>query len=227
MNARNGFALVLLAVTGLLGCGEQAASDLTIERLPDVNPQLPEVPQLPPPPHEVQYSDECYSIYGVRRRAGTTMDTDLCVTGFIVAIYQPPECPEGRTCDPPAAPHMWIADTRDAGEDDARLMVAGYAENQAQIDEAVELASRGRYEPPDPESGLLPIPTDFAVGGKVTVRGRFTRMSGAGFNVSNGMLEYRGHTLVEPAPGQELPPAPEGGAAPAAGGGEEEEAEEG
>jgi hypothetical protein len=193
-------ALAALALLGCIGCGEQAASDLTIERLPDVNPSLPDVPQLPPPPFEVQYSDDCYSIFGVRRRAGTTMDTELCVTGYIVQIYQPPECPEGRTCDPPAAPHMWIADTRDAGEDASRVLVAGYAENQTQIDEAVDLARRGRYVPPEPETGLLPVPTDFGIGAKVRVRGRFTRMSAAGFNVSNGMLDYRGHETLEPAP---------------------------
>ncbi|MCZ7678552.1 MAG: hypothetical protein M5U28_07165 [Sandaracinaceae bacterium] len=117
----------MVALAVLAACGEQAASDLTIERLPDVNPSLPSVPTLPPPPHEVQYSDGCFSVYGVRRRGGTTMDTDVCVTGYIVGIYVPPECPEGRTCDPPAAPHLWVADTRDAGEDDDRLMLAGYA----------------------------------------------------------------------------------------------------
>lgn len=196
----------VLALSGAAcwtGCGEKAASDLNIERLPDVNPSLPDVPQLPPPPHEVQYGDDSFSVYGVRRRALTTMDTEVAVTGYIVAIYVPPECPEGRTCAPPAAPHLWIADTRDAGENGDRLMVAGYAENQQQIDEAVELARRGRYQPPDPETGILPIPTDFAVGAKVKVNGRFTRVSGAGFNVSNGMLEYRAHTILEPPPGTE------------------------
>ena len=196
-------ALALAGASLLGACGEQPASDLTIERLPDVDPSLPSVPTLPPPPHEVQYSDNSYSIYGVRRRAGTTMDTELAVTGYIVEIYVPPECPEGRTCDPPAAPHLWMADTREPEDDEERLMVAGYAENQQQIDEAVELAERGRYEPPDPESGILPIPTDFAVGAKVRMNGRFTRVSGAGFNVSNGLLEYRGHEVVEPPPGTE------------------------
>ncbi len=191
-----------LVIAGLLagvavGCGEQAASDLTIERLPDVDPSLPSVPTLPPPPHDVEYADGSFSVYGVRRRAATTMDTDVAITGYIVEIYVPPECPEGRTCDPAAAPHLWISDVREPGEEEDRIMLAGYAENQAQIDEAVELASRGRYEPPDPESGILPIPTNFAVGAKVKVQARFTRVSGAGFNVSNGMLEYRGHDLLE------------------------------
>lgn len=194
------FALLMIAAT-LCGCGQQAASDLTIERLPTVNPSLPDVPQLPPPPHEVQYADGCFSIYGVRRRSGTTMDTDVCVTGYIVGVYQAPTCPAGRTCDPPAAPHLWIADARGTGEDGDRMMLAGYAENQTQIDEAVELARRNRYVPPDPESGILPVPTDFAVGAKVKIQGRFTRMSGMGFSTSNGLLDYRGHETLEPPPG--------------------------
>lgn len=197
---RSRLGLVLALATALSACGESAATDLTIERLPDVNASLPNVPTLPPPPFEVTYADGCYSVYGVRRRGSTTMDTDVCLTGYIVDIYLPPECPEGRTCDPPAAPHLWVADTRDAGEDDDRILVSGYAENQTQIDEAVELAERGRYEPPDPESGMLPVPVDFAVGAKVKLQGRFTRMSAMGFNVSNGLIDYRGHEIVEPPP---------------------------
>lgn len=193
-----GIALLLV-----VGCGEQAASDLTIERLPDVNPQLPDVPQLPPPPHETQYADQSYSVYGVRRRSGQTMDNEVSVTGYIVEIYQPPVCEEGRTCDPPAAPHLWIADTREPAADEPRLMLAGYAENQTQIDEAIELHERGRDPEIDPESGIIPVPYDLAVGAKIKVRGRFTRMSSAGFNVSNGLIEYRSHEILEPPPGTE------------------------
>lgn len=196
--------LSLAGATWVAGCGSDVASDLTIERLPDVNPSLPDVPTLPPPPHETQYADGSYSVYGVRRRAATTMDTDVQVTGYIVEIYTAPECPPGRTCDPPAAPHLWIADTRGAGENEDRMMVAGYAENQAQIDEAIQQAMRGRYRAPDPETGILPIPVNFRVGTKVKISGRFTRVSGAGFNVSNGMLDFRGHEVLEPAEGQEL-----------------------
>jgi hypothetical protein len=184
----------------LAACGESAAADLQIERLPDVSPSLPNVPTLPPPPHPVQYPDGSYSVYGLRRRQAVTLNTDVAVTGYIVAIYAPPECPEGRTCPTPAAPHLWIADTRGAEEDGDRLMIVGYAENQTQIDEAMELASRGRYEPPEPETGLLPIPTDLFVGNKIKINGRFARISGTGFNVSEGLVEYRGHETQELSP---------------------------
>lgn len=188
--ARQGMALSMAC--GLaIGC-QQTASDLQIERLPAVNPSLPPVPTLPPPPFEVQYDDDSYSVYGVRRRRTTTMDQEVSITGYIVEVYEAPECEAGQTCDPPAAPHVWLADVREPEDDadaDARLMVAGYAERQEQIDRARRSGRRGR-------NGQAPIPTDFDVGRRVKVSGKFTRVSGAGFNVSNGLLEYQGHETL-------------------------------
>jgi hypothetical protein len=190
-------AAPLLAVPMLVACEGGPAPDLVIEPLPEVSPTLPAVPTLPPPPYPIQYPDTSYSVYGVRRREATTMDHDQTITGYIVEIYLPPECPEGRTCPPPAAPHLWIADARDVPADGQRLMLVGYAENQAAIDEAIENARRGREQPPESESGIIPIPTDFVVGNKVKVTGRFARVSGAGFNNSEGLLEYRSHETLE------------------------------
>jgi hypothetical protein len=203
-------ALCVVVVPAVVAaCGPSAASDLSIERLPDVEPNLPEVPTIPPPPFPTQYEDSSYSIYGLRRRMATTIDTELEVTGYIVEIYVPPECPEGQEadCPPAAAPHMWIADTRGEAERGKRLTVVGYAENQAQIDEAIEAAQRGHPIIPEEETGLLPIPTDFVVGAKIKLNGRFARVSGTGFNISDGLLEYRGHTITEPSP--DAPPPPE------------------
>lgn len=181
------------------GCGDDAASNIVVERLDDVRPALPEVPTLPPPPHPIQYPDGSFSVYGLRQRLNNTIDTEVTVTGYIVDIYTPPECPKGERCPTPTAPHMWIADT--TGEQDMRkrLAVAGYAENQAQIDEAVAEARKGRYKPPPPESGLLPVPVDLAVGNKVKVTGQFARVSGSGFNISNGLVDYRSHETTETA----------------------------
>ena len=195
-----------LSVPALSACSGGPAPDLLIERMPDVTPSLPAVPTIPPPPYPVQHPDSSYSIYGLRRRLATTIDTDVVVTGYIVAAYVPPECPEGRTCPQPSAPHVWIADAANIGEDGQRLMVVGYAENQAAIDEAVENASRGREQPPESETGIIPIPVDFNVGAKIKVSGRFARLSGAGFNSSEGLLEYRGHETVEAGPAPEAAP---------------------
>ncbi|MBX7192738.1 MAG: hypothetical protein K1X94_11800 [Sandaracinaceae bacterium] len=187
----------LFAAPILTACEGGPAPDLVIEALPEVSPTLPNVPVIPPPPYPIQYPDTSYSVYGVRRREATTMDHDVTITAYIVQIYTPPECPEGHTCAPPAAPHLYLADARDVGEDGQRLMLVGYAENQAAIDEAVEDARRGRTQPPESETGIIPIPTDFLVGNKVKVTGRFARVSGAGFNNSEGLLEYRGHETLE------------------------------
>ena len=196
---RTACALALATLFALPACGEGGGeTDLNVERLPEVTPNLPQVPTLPPPPHPTQYGDSSYSIYGVRARLRNTIDTELAVTAYIHEIYTPPEC--DRRHDPDCrilAPHLWLADTREETDKGKMLLLVGYAENQEQIDEAVELARRGRYEPPEPESGLLPIPTDLFVGNKVKVTGRFARISSSGFNNSDGLLEYRGHETLE------------------------------
>ncbi|MGF1467798.1 MAG: hypothetical protein ACFCGT_16865 [Sandaracinaceae bacterium] len=203
MMRASAIATCLLGVV-LSACGPGPAADLEIERLPEVNPNLPSVPTLPEPPFPVTYDDNSYSVYGVRRRAATTMDSAVSLTGYVVDVYRAPPCEEGQTCPPPAAPHVYIADTPEDPEDhDQRILVAGYAENQTEVDEIMELHERGRYEQPDPESGQPPFPVDFVLGAKVKVEGRFTRVSGAGFNASNGLLEYRGYELIEPPPEDE------------------------
>lgn len=201
-----GRAICAIVVAGLvagpaLGCDQDKGPGMKIERLPDVSPQLPSVPKLPPPPYPIQYPDNSYSVYGVRKKMDKTIDSDVEVTGYIVEIYEPPECPEGQKCEV-KAPHMWIADAKGESDDAKRLMVVGYAENQEQLQEAIDDAKKGKYEPPDPESGILPIPTDFAVGNKVKVKGHFAHVSGSGFMSADGVLDYRGHETLETAPDQ-------------------------
>jgi hypothetical protein len=206
-------AALLLALGGatlgasLLGCNNaKPAEDITIERLPDVNPNLPAVPTLPPPPHPVQYPDQTYTVYGLRRRIQQTMDTEVTVTGYIVEIYKAPECPENRICPVPRAPNLMIADTRGETEAYKRLNLTNYAENQAQFDEAVEAFGRGRPLAREEGDDRPPVPGDFAVGAKVKVRGRFTRQAGTSAMTSDGLLDYLDHETLEPAP--EAPAAP-------------------
>lgn len=201
-----GRAIFAIVVVGLLagptlGCDQKSTSKLQVERLPDVSPSLPAVPKLPPPPYPVTYSDGSYSVYGLRKKMKDTIDQDVEVTGYIVEIYQPPECPKDQRCEI-KAPHMWMADAMGESDASKRLMVVGYAENQKEIDDAVAKAKRGAYKPPDPASGILPIPTDFAVGNKVKVKGHFTHVSGSGFMSADGVLEYHGHDTLQKAPNQ-------------------------
>lgn len=194
---RLSYFFVLTALV-CVGCDE-VSSDLVVERLPDVQPTIPEVPTLPPPPHPIQLADQSYTIYGVRKKMRSTMDSEVEVTGYIVNVYAPPECPRGETCPRPSAPHMFLADVAGEADETKWLMVVGYAENQDQLDTAMRAAARGAYKPPDPETGEMPIPTDFVLGNQVKLKGRFTRLSGAGFNNSEGLIEYAGHETLATA----------------------------
>ncbi len=44
----------------------------------------------------------------------------------------------------------------------------------------------------------MPIPVDLFPGAKINVKARFARVSGSGFAQSDGVLDYRGHTTLEP-----------------------------
>ena len=195
----------VLALGGaLLGCDTaQPAADLTIERLPDVNPNLPAVPTLPPPPHPIQYPDQSYSVYGVRKRMHQTMDTEVTISAYIVAMYTPPVCPEDRICPPARLPHVFLADAKDEADPYKRLTVVGYAENQTQLDEAIAGLASGHPVAREEGDDRPPVPGDFAVGAKIKIRGRFTRVTGTGFSQSDGVLEYNGHETLEPAPAAE------------------------
>jgi hypothetical protein len=201
-------AALLLALGGatlgasLLGCNSaKPAEDITIERLPDVNPNLPAVPTLPAPSHPAQYPDQSYSVFGVRRRMHQTMNTDVAVTGYIVSIYEPPECPPDRACPLPRRPHLFIADSKDERDTANLLRLTRYADNHTEVAEAVEALRRNRPLQREEGDDRPPIPGDFGVGAKINVRGKFVRLSGeTGYLDSEGLLEYLGHTTIEPAP---------------------------
>ncbi|MDB4987083.1 MAG: hypothetical protein JWN04_2261 [Myxococcaceae bacterium] len=187
-------ALMLLGAA----CDTASGSAVEVEKLPDIKPNLPAVPTLPPPPYAVQYPDSSYSLFGLRKRIKTTMDTDVELTAYVVETYVPPECPEGKNCPPARAPHVYLADAKSETDPAKRILLVGYAENQIAIDEAIIAKKKGKYKPPDPESGILPIPTDLFPDAKVKVKARFARVSGSGFAQSDGLLDYRAHTTIEP-----------------------------
>ena len=200
-------AQLLILGIGVLGCDTaKPAADITVERLPDVNPNLPAVPTLPPPPYPIQNPDQSYSVYGVRKRMHQTMDTDVTITAYIVSMYVPPVCPEDRVCPPARIPHIFLADAKDEADPYKRLTVVGYAENQIEIDEAIEGLRRNRPVLREEGDDRAPVPGDFLVGAKIKVRGRFTRVTGTGFSQSDGVLEYTGHETLEP--GVPVPAAP-------------------
>ena len=198
-------AAALLGLGIVQGCEAPGEAKVQVEKLPEVKPNLPAVPTLPPPPHPTQYADQSYSVYGLRRQLRKTIDTDVSVTGYIAKVYVPPECPPKQQCPLPPAPHIWLSDVAGEQDDSKLLILAGYAENQASIDEAIKAAKKGKKPTAEElkeqeDTGILPIPVDFFAGAKLKVTGRFAYVSGSGFQSSEGVLEYRGHETLEPAP---------------------------
>jgi hypothetical protein len=194
----------------LMACEQTVSAKVPVEKLPDVKPSLPPVPTIPPPPFPVQYSDQSYSVYGLRRAIRRTINTEANVTGYIAKVYTPPECPPKEKCALPPAPHMWLADSKTETDPQKMLLVGGYAENQKALDDALKESKKGskaKAAPPE-DTGLIPVPTDLWQGAKIKIKGRFTYMSGAGFQSSEGVLDYAAHETLEP--GVEPPPPPKG-----------------
>jgi hypothetical protein len=109
-------------------------------------------------------------------------------------------------CPLPPAPHIWVADTKQEQDNAKMVLVGGYAENQKAIDDAILEAMKPKKKAAPPEdTGLIPVPTDLNLGAKVKLKGRFTYMSGAGFQSSEGVIDYLGHETLEPG---EAPPPP-------------------
>jgi len=194
-------------------CEQTAAAKVQVEKLPDVKPSLPPVPTIPPPPFPIQFSDQSYSVYGLRRAIRRTISTDVNVTGYIAKVYTPPECPPKEKCPLPPAPHIWLADTKTEADPTKLLLVGGYAENQKALDEALKESKKSKKAAPPPEdTGLLPVPADLFLGAKVKLKGKFAYMSGSGFQSSEGVLDYQGHEILEPGEPPPPPPkAPKGG----------------
>lgn len=200
-------SVVAGAPVGMMGCEQTAAAKVPVEKLPDVKPSLPPVPAIPPPPFPVQYSDQSYSVYGLRRAIRRTINNEVNITAYIAKVYVPPECPPKEKCPLPPAPHLWLADSKTETDPAKMLLVGGYADNQKALDDALKDAKKGKKAAPPPEdTGLVPVPTDLWQGAKVKLKGRFTYMSGAGFQSSEGVVDWGGHETLEP--GVEPPPPP-------------------
>jgi hypothetical protein len=199
-------AIIFLGALGLLGCEQAQEAKVNVEKLSDFTPNLPSVPTIPTPPHPTQYPDGSYSVYGVRKMIRNTINTALSITGYVAKVYEPPPCPEDKRCPTPAAPHLWLADAADEQEETKLLLIAGYAENQTQLDEAVEAAMKGQPLEVAEGSDAPPIPVDLFKGAKVKFQGTFGYSTGGfgaamrGFQHSDGVLAYSTHTIIQESP---------------------------
>lgn len=193
LRAATAFALLTSSLT-VAAC--ERAATLEVTRLPDVQPDLPQVPQIPPPP--APYPDGSVPIGRLRRTLAEYLDKDIQVTGYIVEIYQPPECQTRGGCPRPLQPHLFIADAANEGDESKRLEVVGYAATQEELEQFIRAGSR---IPPNMDGTPRP-PIDFAVGNRVKFSGHFGT-SAQGVSATNGLLDYRGHETIEavaPAP---------------------------
>jgi hypothetical protein len=195
-------------------CEQTAAAKVQVEKLPEVKASLPPVPTIPPAPKPVQYPDQSYSVYGLHRAIRRTINTEVNVTGYIAKVFVPPECPPKEKCPLPSAPHMWLADEKTETDPQKLTLVAGYAESQKALDDALKEAGKktGKKEAPPEDTGIVPVPVDFFPGAKVKLKGRFGFMSGSGFSSSEGVLDYTGHETLEP--GVQPEPLPGAAATP-------------
>jgi hypothetical protein len=168
------------------------------QELPEIRPNLPPVPKVPPPRHKIQYDDGAWSVYGLRKRIRQTIDEEVRVKAHVVKVFQAEPCPEGETCPPPAMPHLWLGDDLDETSERHLLRLVGYAQSQEEMDQAAADAKRGRGPSPEAQAaGLPPIVHDWQTGKQYLIKGRFTRSSGAGFAHSEGLLEYMEHECLD------------------------------
>jgi hypothetical protein len=150
----------------------------------------------------------------------------ITITGYIVeenftnapscAIHKvgkkdPDDCPPAGS-PPIEIPSFYIADTKDAGKDAARIRVLGFAKNVAVVFEAME-KYKNLKEIKDPAKDLykddiwsvdVPYPLP-AVGAKVKVTGKYgfsfaKSSTGIVSDPVNGVITYEKLEYVEPSP---------------------------
>jgi hypothetical protein len=213
------FALVALALAS--GCGGEKVPYVPKASPAGVKADLPSVPDVPKDPIK---EGDAYTVWGAsyhlrsRVHHNDVAGHDLKITGYITKtnLAEAPKCaihetgkqdPEG--CEAPI-PAFWIADAKDAKEEDS-IKVLGWASNYAQIYDAVKeyKKRRGRKSKKEPEPLTdnfwgVKIPDPLPVPGvKVTVTGNystaFTRAtSGTEADPFMGLLTYDSLVYAEP-----------------------------
>jgi hypothetical protein len=206
LNARSGLVFMAVSLVSMLLASSacETRAPVVVERdLPEIRPNLPAIPNVPPPRHPIQYDDGTWSVYGLRKRIDQVMEEEVRVKAFVVKLYEPVECPEGRTCPPPPMPHLWLGDDSDETKERRLVRLVGYANSQDDIIKAREDFEKGVQ--PDEEALAAGIKTiwDWQVGKRYIIKGRFARSSGTGFMYSEGLLEYMDHECLDCPPPEE------------------------
>jgi hypothetical protein len=194
----------VLTVLALAACETPQTAPVAAEQnLPEIRPNLPPIPDVPPPRHKIQYDDGTWSVYGLRKRAEQNIGEEVRVKAYVAKIYEPQPCPEGQTCPPPPMPHLWLGDDLDETKERSLLRVVGYATSQADMDKAREDFEKGVAPDLEREAAGLKVVWDWQQGKQYIVKGLFERASGSGFSYSGGLLDYLDHQCLDCPPPEE------------------------
>ena len=170
-----------------------SSSDLVIEELPVLTPDLPTVPTIPTSDYyPISYEDNSLSIHGLRTHFLDNLEKTISIRGYIVDIYSPPTCdPNKDSSCKIEAPHMWLADNPKEKNKKNMLIVIGYALNHKNL---VHLARKKKSSSKHANKEQITIPiTGYKKGDLIQFTGRFTRTSPLEFVDSNGLLVYHSH----------------------------------
>lgn len=177
MSAKTRFGSFLAAITMLVylaGCSQTNESGQVIGGPEPTSATLPNIKvNLPPPPsfqkdHAPEtYPDGSYSVYGIRKSMENTLNKPAKVKGFLIEVYECPECPKGTECPACRKPHFYLSDRANGPKDKAMLVVDYPKEN------------------PETHKKL-----EFTVGAQYYVNGTFAKTSGTGFSSSDGLMVY-------------------------------------
>ena len=190
---------VLVSIMFILAsCGKQAKdSNVVVTEVKGYKPSLPPVPSIPVPSVPETYGDGSYSIYGLRKNVGKTLNTQVSVTAYIVKIYQKPVCEEGQTCHV-MMPHLFLADELGEKLEKRYIRMVGFAQSFKEMEDAKADAEAGKEPEPLPEGVYLPpVVWDWQEGHKYKIKAVFLNRSSAGFMDADGLLEYKGSECLD------------------------------
>lgn len=175
MGAKMWFGSIVVITMMLASSCQSGETGATIGDDPQpTQAQLPNIKvNLPPPPsfekdHAPEsYPDGSYSVFGLRKNMKDTLNKPARVKGFLIEVYECPECPKGTECPACRKPHFYMSDRANGPKDKALLVVD--------------------YPKEDPETRKK---VTFDVGAQYYVNGTFAKTSGTGFSASTGLLVY-------------------------------------
>ena len=162
-----------------LGCpsGETGAvigqDDPAQTKLPKIKVNLPPPPSFQKDNAPESYPDGSYSVYGLRKNLEGALNKPARLKGFLIEVYECPECPKGQECPACRRPHFFVSD-RANGPKDKALMVVDYPERHPETNKPIKLEAGAQYY----------------------VTGTFAKTSGTGFSASDGLMVFKDAVLV-------------------------------